>query len=615
MNWITIVWSMIASACLTLAALHVLIGARLRSRSQLLFAGSAVCAAAIAFFEVTMMRSPSAERQGELLRVVHVPLTLLFVFLVLFVRSYLRAGRAWLGAAAIATRLVLLAVNFAVVPNANFTRMTGVRVLVLPLGESIYVAQGSLRAWTRLGQFSSLLFLLFMADAIRTVWKRGERRQAAVIGGSVAAFAIIAAGDAALVMQGAVATPYLISAAYLTIVAAMSYELTSDVVRSAELSRRLSTSEAALDESERRMSLAAEAADVGVWSYDVPRDEMWVNDRVLERRGLSPENRTLRFEDFVDAVHPDDRLGLRGAVEDAIRTIGQFEREYRILRHDGERRWIYAGGRAERLAGGRVVVRGASLDVTRRKEAELEAARQRDELAHLSRVTLLGELSGSLAHELNQPLTAILSNAQAALRFLDDGGRNLEEIRAILADIVAEDKHAGEVIRRLRLLMKKGEVHLQPMDISEVADEVMRLVRSDLVRQGVEATAELPSGLPPALGDRVQIQQVILNLVANACDAMKSAANPADRRIVVRAERGDGAGVRVSVSDLGDGISAAAADRIFEPFFTTKSDGMGLGLAVCRTIIAAHGGTLWATPNPDRGSTFSFTLPAAGGVS
>ena len=163
--------------------------------------------------------------------------------------------------------------------------------------------------------------------------------------------------------------------------------------------------------------------------------------------------------------------------------------------------------------------------------------------------------------------------------------------------------------------MKKGEVHLQPMHISEVADEVMRLVRSDLVRQGVEATAQLPSGLPPALGDRVQIQQVILNLVANACDAMRSAANPADRRIVVRAERGDGAGVRVSVSDLGDGISAAAADRIFEPFFTTKSDGMGLGLAVCRTIIAAHGGTLWATPNPDRGSTFSFTLPAAGGVS
>jgi two-component system, LuxR family, sensor kinase FixL len=362
------------------------------------------------------------------------------------------------------------------------------------------------------------------------------------------------------------------------------------------------------------MSLAAEAADVGVWTYDVPRDEMWVSDRVLERRGLPSESRTLRFEEFVASVHPDDRLALRGAVEEAIRTIGRFEREYRIVQHDGEQRWILASGRAERVAGDRVVVRGASLDVTRRKDAELEAARQRGELAHLSRVTLLGELSGSLAHELNQPLTAILSNAQAALRFLDDGGRNLEEIRAILADIVAEDKHAGEVIRRLRLLMKKGEVHLQPMDISEVADEVMRLVRSDLVRQGVAATAELPAGLPRALGDRVQVQQVILNLVTNACDAMRSA-KPADRRIVVRAESADGARVRVSVSDRGEGIPAAGADRIFEPFFTTKSDGMGLGLAVCRTIIAAHGGTLWAAPNPDRGSTFAFTLPAAGGAS
>jgi C4-dicarboxylate-specific signal transduction histidine kinase len=313
-------------------------------------------------------------------------------------------------------------------------------------------------------------------------------------------------------------------------------------------------------------------------------------------------------------VHPEDRDGLRRAVEEAIRERGPFEREYRVRARDGALRWISARGRAEPLPDGGVVLRGASLDVTRRREAELEAARRRDELAHLSRATLLGELSGSLAHELNQPLTAILSNAQAAQRFLADGDARLEEVRQILGDIVTEDKRAGEVIRRLRLLLQKGEVQMQPLDVSELAAEVLGLVRSDLIRHGVAATTELPDGLPPALGDRVQIQQVILNLVTNACDAMSSV-SPGERRLLVRAEPANGAGVRLSVADRGVGLPPGGADRVFEPFFTTKAEGMGLGLSVCRTIIAAHGGRLWATSNPDRGATFHFTLLPAGGAS
>jgi len=225
---------------------------------------------------------------------------------------------------------------------------------------------------------------------------------------------------------------------------------------------------------------------------------------------------------------------------------------------------------------------------------------------------MLGELSGALAHELNQPLTAILSNAQAAQRFLAQGEGGLEEVREILKDIVEEDKHAGEVIGRLRRLLKKGEVHLQALDLDEVVQDALNLVRSDIVSHGVTVETEIAAELPPVRGDRVQIQQVLLNLVTNGYDAMAGVEGP-ERQLVVGAELADGAGVRVSVSDRGTGIPPGEIERIFEPFVTTKPHGMGLGLAVCRSILAAHGGRLWAVNNPGRGATFHFTLPLASG--
>ena len=250
------------------------------------------------------------------------------------------------------------------------------------------------------------------------------------------------------------------------------------------------------------------------------------------------------------------------------------------------------------------------IDITERKRSELELEQQRNELAHLSRVTMLGELSGSLAHELNQPLSAILSNAQAAQRFLARDASNLDEVREILKDIVEQDKRAGEVIRRLRLLLTKGEVHRQPLDLSEVLLEVLKLVRSDLVNQGVAVTTDLASDLPAVSGDRVQMQQVLLNLVMNGCDAMSDIEH-SRRWLSLKTARDDGAGVRVSVADQGCGIPQEKLARVFEPFFTTKSQGMGLGLAVCRSIVEAHRGRLWAESGPGIGATFHFTLPAA----
>jgi PAS domain S-box-containing protein len=249
------------------------------------------------------------------------------------------------------------------------------------------------------------------------------------------------------------------------------------------------------------------------------------------------------------------------------------------------------------------------IDISERKQAELEAARQRNELAHLSRVTTLSELSGSLAHELNLPLAAILSNAQAAQRFLAHGDADLAEVREILNDIVSEDKRASEVIRRLRLLLKKSEVQQHSLGINEVVQDVLKLMRSDLTNRNVTVDIELDQNLPTVTGDPVQLQQVLLNLVVNACDAMTDCDTP-ERRLLVRTgmENGSGA-VRVSVTDRGGSIAEEKMEQIFEPFFTTKAEGMGLGLSVCRTIIAAHQGKLWATNNPDRGATFHFSLP------
>ena len=249
------------------------------------------------------------------------------------------------------------------------------------------------------------------------------------------------------------------------------------------------------------------------------------------------------------------------------------------------------------------------VDITERKQAELEAARQRHDLAHLARVTTLGELSSSLAHELTHPLTAILSNAQAAQRFLDGDDVDLSEVREILKDIVTEDQRAAEVIHRLRRLLKKGEPqnYCDDVDLNEVIGDVLKLMRNDLITQNVTVNTDLAQDLPPVTGDRVQLQQVLLNLVLNACEAMTG--NGSSKRQLLIASKLTKSAVRVSVTDRGGGIPEQKMEQVFERFFTTKKKGMGLGLSICRTIIDAHRGKIWATNNADRGATFHFRLP------
>jgi signal transduction histidine kinase len=243
-----------------------------------------------------------------------------------------------------------------------------------------------------------------------------------------------------------------------------------------------------------------------------------------------------------------------------------------------------------------------------RKQGELEAQRLRQDLTHIGRVSALGELTASLAHELNQPLSGILNNAQVAERLLAAAAPNLEEVREILRDIVTDDRRATEVIRRLRALVKKGDLEFVPLDLNELIGEVARLVRSDAVSRGISLGLELATDLPAVRGDRVQLQQVVLNLVLNGLDAMHEP-GAGERTLVIRTARDGADAVAVSVRDAGTGIDEKNVEQLFHPLFTTKTEGLGMGLAIARTIVDAHGGRLSAANNVTVGATFRFSLP------
>jgi two-component system, LuxR family, sensor kinase FixL len=374
---------------------------------------------------------------------------------------------------------------------------------------------------------------------------------------------------------------------------------------------RMKETEEALYESQKRYRMATEAGRVGVWDLNLETKELYVDPRLKALLGFREDEIGNHLDEWIQRLHPEDRGATTALAQAHIRGETSFyEFEHRVLHKDGSIRWFLARGRLPRRTDGAALrMLGTYTEITERKEAELQVERQRNELAHLSRVTMLGTLSGALAHELNQPLTAILSNAQAAQRFLARDSVNLNEVRDILKDIVDDNRRASEVIQRLRLLLGKGETQHQPLDLNEAVQDALRLVHSDLVSNGLTAHNELATELPRICGDRVQLQQVLLNLVMNACNAMADSP-PAERSLVVRTALLRGDSICVSVQDQGTGIQPENLERIFDPFFTTRTQGMGFGLTICRAIIAAHGGKLWAENNRDGGASFHFTLPA-----
>ena len=361
--------------------------------------------------------------------------------------------------------------------------------------------------------------------------------------------------------------------------------------------------------SEERMSLAVESAQLALWDWDAANDSVWMTDEGRKFFGLEP-GQHLHYNDLARRIHPDDSAVRATAIQHALETGGSYEAEYRIVRPDGSVRWMASRGRRPSPVGNVAPPRilGVLMDVTRQKQAAVEAQLQREVLAHLSRVATVSALSGSIAHELSQPLSSILSNAQAGQRCMSQDAPDLVELRDILADIVSADRRAGEIIERLRTMLRRGEVALQPVSVNESLDELLRLTRSDLIARRVSVSNLTTGDLPPAMTDRVQLQQVLLNLIVNACDAMAS--NPPEDRTLTLTTAVAQDELHIGVLDCGVGLPDDV-ETLFQPFHTTKEGGLGMGLSICRTLVTAHGGSLWAERRTERGAAFYVALPLA----
>jgi PAS domain S-box-containing protein len=372
-------------------------------------------------------------------------------------------------------------------------------------------------------------------------------------------------------------------------------------------------SEEALRESANLMGLAAEAGNLAMWVWDVSGNDVWMTERGRSLFGFEPDAR-LDFAEIRGRVHPEDRTARDRAIAQALQTQGAYDVEYRVQHADGTTRWIHGLGRAlEPGDGSGPKLFGVSMDITARKQAEASAAQKRTELEHVARVATLGELTATLTHELGQPLAAILANAYAGVLLLDAPALDLHGVRGTLDDIREATDRAGEILGGLRAMLKRDgtAATLTRIDVNNVIRTVERIAHGDANLHEVAVHLDLSSDVPAVKGDSVQLQQVILNLMLNAFSAMSGTGLDRARRVVVRTTSIDRSNVLVQVHDSGTGIATDTLESIFDPFVTSKAEGLGMGLSICRSIVERHGGTISASNNPDRGATFSITLPAA----
>src|SRR5438874_10790420 len=987
MSWVTVIWSIGSGACLTLALMNCVVWWKDRTaRANLVFSVLAIAVASFAALELALMRAQTPEQFGEVVRWLHVPVWVMIASLVAFVRLYLRAGRRWLAWTVVGVRTLSLILNFTFWPNINYRQITALRHISF-FGEPVSVATSVPNPWMLVAQLSLLLLIIFVTDAMITVWRRGDRRQALVVVGGILFFVVLGTAEGVAIGWGLISMPVTVSLFYQCLVAAMAYELSYEMLCAAQTTRRLQASETELRETNQRMGLAANAARLIVWSWDILHDEVWLSgkDRTLlgfsqsekltaerVRSIVHPEDRQLvrqlvenslttekeidaeyriklgdgsvrwvtrrgsvefgddgkpvcergvlmditerklaeqalvesearfrnmantapvmlwmsdtnklctffnktwlefvgrtieqelgngwsenvhpddlqnclktyveafddrqpfvmqyrlkhhdgeyrwisdsgvprydaqgnfigyigscvdvteilrkedalrdfeervalateaaqlgvwefdlttqriwvsekvrehfqfpaegeiTYREFEQRVHPDDRRARDQAMRRATQTHGAYETEYRIVLPDGTIRWI--GGRARCLPEGDGKSRrllGVSMDITERKQAEElfqlateaspsgtvlidhqgrillvnahaerlfgyardeligkavdilvpgrfehahasdranffaapearamgegrelfgrrkdgsefpveiglnpiqtphglvvlanvvdisarlaaeeETRRNREQVELLGRVSLLGEMTASLAHELNQPLAAIVNNAAAAMQYLEQGRLNPEQLQDILADVVRDARRAHDVMGNVRSAIKKGSAIRGQINLNDVVKAVTHMIQPDAAAQLCKMEMSLAPDLPAIEGDPTQIQQVLINLVRNAFDAMHD--TPPGRRTVDIATYHNGEGtISVVVRDYGSGISETDRDRLFEQFFTTKEEGLGMGLAIVRSIIEAHGGSVAAENADGGGARFHFRLPIKEGM-
>jgi PAS domain S-box-containing protein len=357
--------------------------------------------------------------------------------------------------------------------------------------------------------------------------------------------------------------------------------------------------------------LGQQITRTGSWAWNCSSGELFWSREHFRIFGLDPIHTNVSYQLFSRMIHPEERARVEREFQEAIRAARDFESEYRIARPDGVVKHIHSRAYAVFGQPGELTEYvGTVADVTERRHGEESLGSMQAELARASRAITLGQLMASIAHEVNQPLAALVANANAALRWLAWKEPRIDEARRALSRIVRDGNRASGIITRIRALVRKTKAHRNRLSLNSVAHEVIVLLETELRRNDITVRTDLAERLPAIRGDRVQMQQVLLNLIMNAVEAMGTVTTRP--RLLVVATAADAAGVAVSVEDSGIGLDEGVLERVFEPFYSSKPEGMGIGLAISRSIIEAHGGRLWALRNGASGATFQFRLPFAG---
>jgi signal transduction histidine kinase len=606
MSWITILYVMMAALSATLAGIYLAAWLMQRDAwAYLMFVLLALSIAGLAATELWMLRAQTPGEYATALRWFQVPVWFGFVALAGLVKLRLQPRFLWVGWLAVGLRTVALVANFVSGPNLNYAELTAIKHIKLLGAPVAQASAGVPNPWMLTGQASLLLLMLFILDGGVSAWRRGEGARSLGLTISIFVCVLVGTAQVVLVFWNFASLPILVTPLFLLVAAVMGSELSLGLLRAARAERDVQIKDAALSASEQRLSLAAEAADAGFWGLDGQSGEVWATAKTRELFDLPPDG-DLGLADFLKQVHGQDRARLEQLIDAALRSNDRLRTEFRVVDSDGRVRWLAGLGRSvcKTEAGPRTLM-GVSVDTTARRAMLDDLRRQRVRLERVSRAETLSELSAALAHELNQPLAMILTNAEAAQALLAQTPPNLTEVSEILADIASADRRAADVIRHLRSLLDRGEPHREALLLDDAIHRVLQLLGNEIDDQRVTVVTSLAADLPSVQGDRILIEQALLNLLNNACVAV--AGNlPGERRVsIVTRAHAD----RVSVEVTDNGCGLADPERIFEAFYSTTPGGLGMGLAIVRSIVNSHGGRVWAESAPSGGATLRLSLP------